>query len=135
MQSVIPIDAEAALSEDLSEYWGHPMFPPPLPETYQQQLPCASVTLVGGADTTMVTYEHDVSVDVYADTYAEAIAEARALAGILSDLKYREPSSGRQWLTSGINALPYANPDPNNFKVPRASFTAIAGIRGTISDL
>ncbi len=135
MQSVIPIDAEQALSEDLSEYWGHPIFPPPLPETYQQQLPCALVTVVGGMDASMVTFEHDVSIDVYADTFAQAMDNARALAGIFADLKFREPSSGRQWLTSGINALPYVNPDPNNYKVPRVTFTAIASIRGTISNI
>ena len=135
MQSVIPIDAEQALSEDLSEYWGHHIFPPPLPESYQQQLPCALVTMVGGTDASMVTYEHDVSIDVYADTFAQAMDNARALAGIFADLKFREPSSGRQWLTSGINALPYVNPDPSNYKVPRVTFTAIASIRGTISNI
>lgn len=134
MQSVIPIDAEQALSEDLAEYWHRPIFPPPLPEAYQQQLPCAMVTLVGGTDQTMVTYEHDVSIDVFADTFAEAVFEARKLAGIFADLQFRAPSSGRQWLTSGINSLPYLNPDSSNYKVPRASFAAIASIRGEIID-
>ena len=135
MQSVIPIDAEAALAEDLSAYWGHPVYPTPLPDDYQSSLPCALVSLVGGGNSTMVTYEHDVSIDVYAPTFGAAITEANILAGIFSDLQHRITAAGRQWLTSEVNSLPYANPDPNNYKVPRASFAAIASIRGTIANI
>lgn len=135
MQSVIPIDAEYALSIDIAEYWNHPVYPTPLPDNYQDSLPCALVTLVGGGDTSMVTYQHSVSIDVYAATFAEAIEEAGKVAGIVTDLPYRVPKSKRQWLTAGTDSLPYANPDPSNFKVPRASFTANVTIRGTISSI
>ena len=135
MQAVIPIDVEQALSDDLMEAWGHPAYAPPVPDAYAQALPCACVTEVGGTDTTMATYEHDVSVDVWAPTLGAAMDAARQLAGILCDMPYRAPSSGRQWLTAGINTMPYANPDPNDYKTPRVSFTAMLTIRGTITDI
>ena len=135
MQSVIPIDVEQALSDDLMEAWGHPASAPPGPDIYSQALPCARVTEVGGTDTTMVTYEHDVSVDVWAPTLGEAFTAARQLAGILCDMPYRAPSSGRHWKTAHINTMPYENPDPSNHKTPRVSFTAMLTIRGTITDI
>lgn len=135
MQVSIPIDAEAALAEDIAEYWQHPAYPTPLPDDFADDLPCALVTEVGGHGETMVTDEHDLSIDVYAGTYAEAMDEARKVAAIVASIWHAAPSSGRQWLTSGINAMPYANPDPSNFSVPRVSITVIATIRGTIVNL
>lgn len=132
MQAVIPIDVEHGLSDDLAEIWGHAGYAPPIPPGYPDGLPCACVTEVGGTDATMVTYEHDVSVDVWAPTWAAAMEEARMLAGILLQLPYRETASGRQWLTASINTMPYANPDPSDYKTPRVSFTALLTIRGTI---
>lgn len=134
MQAVIPIDVEHALSDDLAAIWGHAAYAPPVPAAYPDGLPCACVTEVGGADTTMVTYEHDVSIDVWAPTWGAAMDEARKLVGILRDLPYRAHASGRQWLTAGINTMPYANPDPNDYKTPRVSFTALLTIRGDIID-
>ena len=94
MQTVVPIDVEHALSDDLAAIWGHAAYAPPVPAPYPDGLPCACVTEVGGADTTMVTYEHDVSIDVWAPTWGAAMDEARKLAGILLDLPYRAHASG-----------------------------------------
>lgn len=135
MQAVVPIDAEAALAEDVSALWQRPAYPSPLPDDFADDLPCALVTLVGGHGEDMVVYEHDVSVDVYAPTYAEAFDAAREVAAIIGSLWSAEHASGRQWLTSSLNSLPYANPDPSNYSVPRVSFAAIATIRGTIVNL
>lgn len=135
MQIVEPIDGERALAEDISQYWGYPVYPPPLPDDYAERLPCALVTSLGGIDATFVTYEHDVSIDVYADTWDEALAGARRVSGIVKALEDAAPESGRQWLECAINASPYANPDPNNYSVPRASLTAACAIRGKIIDI
>ena len=135
MQIVEPIDCEAALAEDIAQYWGHPVYPPPLPDDYADDLPCARVTAVGGTDSTFVTYEHDVSVDVYADTWDEAMEHARRVAGIVMALEDAAPQSGRQWQECAVNATPYPNPDPSNYSVPRASLTAVTAIRGKIIDV
>lgn len=134
-QAVIPIDAEAALAADLSDLWGHSVYPTPLPDSYASALPCALVTSVGGGNSDMVVYEHAVSIDVYADSWAEADAEARNLAGIVAALATIEPQNGVQWRTSELNSAPYPNPDPNNRRTPRSSFAAIVRARGAIIDL
>ena len=125
-QAVIPIDAEAALAADLSDLWGHSVYPTPLPDSYASALPCALVTSVGGGSS---------GIDVYADSWAEADAEARNLAGIVAALATVEPQNGVQWRTSELNSAPYPNPDPNNRRTPRSSFAAIVRARGAIIDL
>lgn len=135
MQVIEPIDCELALAEDITHRWGHPAYPPPLPDDYANTLPCACVTSLGGNDATFVTFEHAVSIGVYADTWDEAMEQGRMVAGIVRAFEDGATENGRQWLECAINATPYADPDPNNYSVPRVSFAAFVAIRGKIIDI
>lgn len=129
MQIVKPIDIEDALRIDLAEFMdGVRVFAPPAPEDLDAN--CIQVMGVGGGVQSAVSSEYDVRVDCYAATEAEAIALACDAAGIAASLSMREPSSGRHYVTSSLDATPYLNPDPNKPTLPRASFRASVGIRG-----
>ena len=130
MQLVKPIDIEDALRTDMAEaaeQWT--CFAPPAPD----DLAAGSlmVTSLGGGPATAVSFDHDVSIDCWAPTMAAAMQMASDAAGIVASLPLREFASGNCYLTAEINALPYINPDPNRPLLPRATFRATVGIRGT----
>ena len=130
MQLVKPIDIEDALRTDMAEaaeQWT--CFAPPAPD----DLAAGSlmVTSLGGGPATAVSFDHDVSIDCWASTMAAAMQMANDAAGIVASLPLREFASGNCYLTAEINALPYINPDPNRPLLPRATFRATVGIRGT----
>ena len=128
MQLVAPIDIEDALRVDLAELIeGVIFFAPPAPD----DLSAGSVQImsVGGAPQTEVSNEHDVRVDCWAATQAAAISLANEISGIIATLPVRETAT--HYVTASLNALPYLNPDPNRPLLPRASFRATLGVRGT----
>lgn len=138
MQLVKPIDIEDALRTDMAEAvtpsteGAKPLwtcFAPPAPD----DLAAGSlmVTSLGGGPATEVSFDHDVSIDCWAPTMAAAMQMANDAAGIVASLPLREFASGNCYLTAEINALPYINPDPNRPLLPRATFRATVGIRGT----
>ena len=130
MQLVKPIDIEDALRTDLATLEsGWTCFAPPAPDNLAAK--SLMVTSLGGAPETEVSNAHDVSIDVWADTMAEAVEMANKAAGYIASLPLRTFASGRHYLTAEINALPYINPDPNRPLLPRATFRATVGIRGT----
>lgn len=131
MQLVKPIDIEDALRIDLGALMdnGWRVSAPPAPDDLGAK--CIVVTSLGGAPETAVSNEHDVSVDVWAATEADAISGANDAAGYIASLPVRTLASGRHYLTAAIEALPYINPDPNRPLVPRATFRATVGVRGT----
>lgn len=133
MQLVQPVDIEDALRLDIDEAQpdlepGWTCFAPPARDDLHPG--CLMVTSVGGAPATAVSNDHDVSVDVWAETDAAAMEMANTAAGIVASLPFKALSSGRQYATAEINALPYINPDPNRPLLPRATFRATVGIRG-----
>lgn len=130
MQLVKPIDIEDALRTDIGavkEAWK--CFAPPAPDNLAAS--SLMVTSLGGAPATEVSNDHDVSIDVWASTIEDAMDMANDAAGIVATLPLRAFASGNHYLTAEINALPYINPDPNRPLLPRATFRATVGIRGT----
>lgn len=133
MQLVAPIDIEDALRTDIGAVCASlqmtvKCFAPPPPDDLSAG--SLMVTSVGGASATEVSNEHDVSIDVWAKTPADAMELACKAAGIVASLPLRE-SASRQYKTAEVNALPYLNPDPNRPLLPRATFRATVGVRGT----
>lgn len=125
---VAPIDIEDALRIDLAALDEGPRyFAPPAPDDLSAD--CVQIMSVGGAAQTDVSNEHDVRVDCWAATDAAAIALANRVAGIIATLPLQD--TGRAYSTAELNALPYINPDPNRPTLPRASFRAVVGVRGT----
>lgn len=130
MQLVKPIDIEDALRTDMAEVVSQwTCFAPPAPDDLA--VGSLMVTSLGGAPATAVSFDHDVSIDCWAPTMAAAMQMANDAAGIVASLPLREFASGNCYLTAEINALPYINPDPNRPLLPRATFRATVGIRGT----
>lgn len=128
MQLVAPIDIEDALRIDLAAIdEGVRYFAPPAPDDLTAN--SVQIMSVGGAAQTDVSNEHDVRVDCWAATDAAAVALADKVAGIIATLPLRD--TARAYNTAEINALPYINPDPNRPTLPRASFRAVIGVRGT----
>lgn len=128
MQLTAPIDIEDALRIDLTALdGGARYFAPPAPDDLDAD--CVQVMSVGGAPQTDVSNEYDVRVDCWASTEAAAIALADRVAGIIATLPLRETRS--TYTTAELNATPYLNPDPNRPTLPRASFRAVLGVRGS----
>lgn len=127
MQLVAPIDIEDALRQDVV-LLGVETFAPPAPDSLVP--PCVCFESLGGTSQTPVSHEYDVSVDCWASTEAEAMALANTVCGLVCSLPIQELQSGRQYVTSDVNATPYLNPDPLRPIVPRATFRVTVSIRG-----
>ena len=125
MQVVAPIDVEDALRADLSALLpGMRCYAPPPHDVAAGDL---MVTRTGGAPSTAVTHEHDVSVDVWAATDADAMAMADEACGAVASLPLRDTSV--EW--KAVRAMvPYPNPDPDRPLLSRATFTATLTCRG-----
>ena len=127
MQLVKPIDIEDALRIDIS-LEGVSCFAPPAPDNLLPDSVC--FTVVGGASMFAVGHEYDVSVDCWAMTDAAALDLANTICGEVCSLPLKTLESGRHYVTSDVNAIPYLNPDPLRPTLPRATFRATVGIRG-----
>lgn len=132
MQIVRAIDIEDALRLDLAEHTDALVCAPPAPNDLQPNTVC--VTRLGGGEQTAVSHEHDVSIDCWADTAADAMDLANDIQAIVASLPLRTFTSGRHYTTASA-ILPYLNPDPQRPLLPRYTFTATVGIRGTIIEL
>ena len=133
MQLVAPIDIEDALRTDLSDLSGSDsetvFFAPPAPDDLAAD--SVQVMSLGGAPQTEVSNEHDVRIDCWHETPEEAFELSNLIAGLVTSLPMQAPTSGRHYNTARLDALPYLNPDPNRPLLPRVSFRASVGIRGT----
>lgn len=129
-EALEPVDAEEALSSDLS-IEACPVCPPPVPETLGDRLPWALVERDGGVRENPWVDSHNVTVSVWAGTWAEAMREADRLAGAIARL----PATGGtsvQWRRADVTGLPSAAPDALHPDIPRVQLTATVYCRTTL---
>ena len=127
-----PLDAEELVARALAAA-GIAAGPTPVPDELGETLPYAVVTQVGGSRSGLVVDAFSLSVDVYAQGWAEAMGAAREAAAVVASL---ELSPGEvQWRASTLDALPYANPDPERGDLARATFAATVVLRAELREI
>ena len=118
MDNCQTIDIEDALQAALNAQ-GIKAAAPPVPANLK---PCVYIYRTGGYGTNYVQDLHTVDFDVYAETEAEAMEQADELTRWVRSLEGRD--IGVPVYISQITTLPYNNPDPSHYNLPRATFAA-----------
>lgn len=101
---------------------------PPLPRSFQNEMPFCLITQTGGRTTDIVLDTFGLSVDVYADTWAQAKTKANEVVAHLRTFA-GDVLNNVQWYSVDVESLPYNNPDPNNENLARCTFYLTISIR------
>lgn len=128
MQTVIPIDVEAALAAELDARMSAPVHAAPAPD----DVAAGSVVVqaLGGSRQSLVSDLFDVVAYCYASTYADAMALAVSACAAIRAIQASGPRlSGVEWTTTDA-AAPYDDPDPDRPTLRRATVRATVAARG-----